>query len=144
MTIDETLFLYLIGLKKMFKEQGIITLGPPPMKWNRDIVSVESKDAFVLDYYRGEVNLKRYSLNKRYRTTINLIRICSQGRHTNPDGTSFKGPHLHLYKEGFEDRIAHPISILGLGDECSVEDALLALLKYINLQPIPSIQTVIT
>ena len=141
MVIDDELFRYLIGLKKEFKDNGTIMIGPPPMKWSRDIQSLETKDIFILDYYRGEVNLKKYSINKRYRTVIPILRICSQGAHTNPDGTKFKGPHLHIYKEGYEDKIAHPISYLGLEDDCSIEDALLALLKYVNIQILPIIQT---
>jgi hypothetical protein len=140
MAIDDALFDYLIKLKKEFKESNNISLGPAPIKWTRDIISTESKDTFLLDFYRGEINLSKYSINKRYRTSICLLRICSQKRHTNPDGTSFSGAHVHIYKSGYEDKIAQPFSILGVKDDCSMDDALTALLKYCNVKNIPTIQ----
>ena len=141
MSIDDAQFNYLMGLHKTFVEDNTIELGPAPIKWTRDIVSTTTKDTFLLDYWRGEINISRYSINKRYRTTISLVRICSHKRHTNPDGTSFAGPHFHVYKDGYSDKIAHPFSTLGLSDDCGIDDALVAMLEYCHVDNIPRIQT---
>lgn len=30
--------------------------------------------------------------------------------HTNPDGTSVPTPHVHLFREGFDDKFAYPLN----------------------------------
>ncbi len=141
MSLDDAQFNYLIKLNKSFKEDTVIVLGPAPINWTRDIISLDTKDTFLLDFYRGALNISKYSINKRYRTAIPLVRICSQKRHTNPDGTVFSGPHFHIYKEGFGDRIAHPFSKLGINDDCPMDEALVAMLHYCNVGKLPNIQT---
>ena len=40
-----------------------------------------------------------------------LLRLEVDGRpHTNPDGTKVECPHLHKYREGYDDKWAEPIA----------------------------------
>ena len=49
-----------------------------------------------------------------HKITRNCICRLDYGRfihsHLNPDGTLVSGPHLHVYREGFDDSIAIPLS----------------------------------
>jgi hypothetical protein len=127
---------HLLRLKKKFQDDAAIDLGPHPIEWSRNIISIESKDAFILDYRRASIELKKYTLNKRYRTAIVLLRYDSIGRHTNPPGTDekkFDGPHVHLFREGYDDKWAFPISVLGLNSDPTIVDVLGKLLDYCNV-----------
>ena len=68
----------------------------------------------MLDFYRGSFELTKYTINKRYRQTITLLRYDNGGRHTNPDGELFEGAHVHLYREGFNEKFAFPVSKIGI------------------------------
>lgn len=122
-------FKYLLEIKKRFKDKDSLDLTMP---WSREVLAEDSKDKFILDYYRGRIKLTKFSYNKRYKTSIILARFCSEGRHTNPppDSTSFNGPHVHVYREGFDDKIAFPISEIGIDDDDM--DKAIVLEKYIN------------
>lgn len=136
MSLSQKEFEHLVGLKKKFQDNAAIELGPHPIEWSRDLVSVESKDAFILDYRRASIELKKYTLNKRYRTSIVLLRYDSVGRHTNPPGTDenkFDGPHVHLFQEGYDDKCAFPTSALGLGPNPTIPEVLNKLLDYCNV-----------
>ena len=42
-----------------------IQLGPAPLQWVRQINSLTSKEIFLLDFYRGSVELSKYTINNR-------------------------------------------------------------------------------
>jgi len=44
------------------------------------------------------------------RTVVVLVRLDVDGApHTNPDGELLSGTHLHLFREGYDDRWAYPV-----------------------------------
>ncbi len=137
MTFTQAEFDYILGLQKSFKEDDEIVLGPPPLKWSREIVSNSTKDFFTLDFYRGSIEIRKYTYNKRFRNAIVLLRYDAMGRHTNPpeaDGVSFDGPHVHIYREGFDDKWAFPVSKIGLNGTDSIDEVLTGLLNYCNIE----------
>ncbi len=138
MSLKQDTFDHLLSLKKVFEDTGIVSLGAA---WSKDIVSLETKDRFILDYKRGKIEIRKYSFNKRVRTSVILVRYCSLKRHTNPDGTTFDGAHFHLYQEGFDDKIAFPVKdTLGIDPNASSrEDVLSAIFKFCNITD-PGIQ----
>jgi hypothetical protein len=139
--ITQKEFEILLAYKKRFKEDEQIDLYLP--EWQREIVSVESTDTFILNYRRGTINFEKYTFNNR-NPVIVLLRFDSLGRHTNPDsdGRSFSGPHVHIYREGFGDKIAFPVSEIGLSEtDLKGEDVLPIFLRYCNVLNLPSIQT---
>lgn len=133
-------FNQLFALQKRFSENDTITLEAEP--WTRDINALTTQDVFKMDYYRGGIDFKKYVFNKRYRNVVVLVRLCSKNRHTNPDGTIFEGAHLHIYREGYDDKIAISIENLGIeeSDLDNKSDALTAFLAYCNIEQ-PQIQT---
>ena len=130
---------YIINLNKKFKENDEIALDS---KWSRDIVAIETRDMFVLDYYLGIIALKKYTYNKRYRKTIVILRFDSSGRHTNPDGKLLNGPHVHMYREKYGDKWAFPISEIGIGhgmiEKANVLQKFLQYCNVVNCPPIKS------
>lgn len=141
MSITQLDFELLIKEEKVFSD--IITpisLGPPPLSWTRELKSIDSNNVFLLDFYRGSFELSRYTFNKRYRQSIILLRYDNGGRHTNPDGVSFDGPHIHLYKEGYGDKFAYPISELNIQNSDAMEQVLNKILHFCNIKRIPSIE----
>lgn len=75
------------------------------------LVSANGDEPFYLDISRGRINLAKGKIQNRARTTIVLARIDFGGPpHRNPDDEEIACPHVHLYREGFGDRWAFPIS----------------------------------
>jgi hypothetical protein len=141
MSLTQTEYEYLIKQDKEFENLiDPIQLGPAPIKWTRQINSLSTNDIFLLDFYRGSFELTRYTFNKRYHQTVILIRYDNAGRHTNPDGQLFDGAHVHLYKEGYDDKFAYPISEIGINESDSIETKLKKILQFCNVKKIPSIE----
>lgn len=141
MKISREEFTYLKTIEKHFLTQDNIKLGPPPLRWEREITAPASKDFFHLNFYRGSVEMRKYVYNKTYRKAIVLGRLCSMGRHTNPDGTAFNGTHFHVYDENFGDKIAYPVSELDLEEDADIVKMLEKFLQFFNVTNVPSIQT---
>lgn len=141
MSISQADFDSLIQEEKMFVDLVTpIKLSPAPMSWTREIKAINSKNLFLFDFYRGSFELSRYTFNKRYRQSIVLMRYDSGGRHTNPDGESFDGPHIHFYREGYNDKFAFPSSDLKIEESDSMEEVLEKLLQFCNVKKRPSIE----
>lgn len=74
------------------------------------LISVDGKESFLLDAGRGRLNLQKRKLQHRARQVIVLARLDYGGApHRNPDGEEVGSTHLHLYREGYEDKWAFPI-----------------------------------
>ncbi len=141
MSLTQAEFDFIIGQPKQFEDKITpIELGPAPISWSRKILSLNSNDVFLLDFYRGSFELSRFTFNKRYRQTIILFRYDQGGRHTNPDGQTFNGPHIHIYREGFGDKFAFPISEIGILDTDTIESIFNKLMRYSNVSRIPSVE----
>jgi len=73
--------------------------------------SEDHRESFLLDIWKsGNIALKgRYQ--NRARHVVILARLDFGGApHRNPDDTEVAAPHLHIYKEGFGDKWAMPLS----------------------------------
>ena len=76
--------------------------------WNLE--SNDGTEKFIIDVWRGKIEIARYTINHRYRKEIVLARVCVNNKpHMNPDREFISEPHLHLYREGFGDRYAIPL-----------------------------------
>lgn len=75
-----------------------------------ELVSLDDRESFLLDVWRGTLRLTKLKFQNRVRTAIVLVRLDVDGApHTNPDGQRLLGTHLHLFKEGYDDRWAYPV-----------------------------------
>jgi hypothetical protein len=141
MAITQLEYDYLISQDKEFDDlMNPIALGPPPIQWTRKINSLINTDTFLLDFYRGSIELIKYTYNKRYRQTIILLRYDNAGRHTNPDGQEFNGPHVHLYCEGYNDKFAFSVTQISINASDKLETVLRKILYFCNVKRIPIIE----
>jgi hypothetical protein len=141
MSITQSEYDFLMGQKKVFDDSSLpIEFGPAPIHWTRQVNSLSSKDIFLIDFRRGSIEISKYTVNKRYRQTIIMLRYDNGGRHTNPDGTKFEGAHVHLYKEGFDDKFAYPISTVGIEETDSIETVFTKIMYFCNISKFPTIE----
>jgi hypothetical protein len=75
-----------------------------------DLAAVDDREKFLLDVWRGTLRLTKLKFQNRVRTVAVLVRLDIDGApHTNPDGQRLSGTHMHLFKEGYDDRWAYPV-----------------------------------
>ena len=141
MGITQTEFDFLMSQDKAFDDIiSPVQLGPAPIQWTRQLNSISTKEVFLLDFYRGSFEISKYTVNKRYRQTVILLRYDNGGRHTNPDGVLFEGPHVHLYRDGYNDKFAFPVSEIGVTSSDSMETVFKKILHFCNVKKFPTIE----
>lgn len=141
MAIAQVEYDFLMRQDKIFDDLvSSIQLGPAPIQWSRQINSLANKEVFLLDFYRGSFELSRYTVNKRYRQTVIMLRYDNGGRHTNPDGVLFQGKHVHLYREGYNDKFAFPVSEIGITDIDQMETVFNKIMQFCNIKRFPTIE----
>lgn len=84
--------------------------------------------SFLLDISRKNFSLKKCTFQHRVYTSIILARLDLGSRHRNPDNAEIEGPHLHVYREGFGDKWAYPLS----KEFTNPEDVFLTLEQFMN------------
>lgn len=124
------------------------------MNYNRMLQSVDRRERFLPAVERGQRKRIRLKYQTRARKVIVLARLDLNGpAHQNPpDDSTYRpnerlsGPHMHLYRENFEDRIAYELSdvprliIRDLGSSVScLED----FLRFSGMSRWPAIQMTI-
>lgn len=95
----------LISMKKIFENKNQIILNESFDKCFH-LISENKQEHFLLDVKQGRIDLKKIRYQNRFGEVIPLIRFESKGIHENPDGTIIKGPHIHIYREGYGDKFA--------------------------------------
>jgi len=141
MTLTQAEYDFIMSQDKFFDDPvSTIHLGPAPIQWVRQINSAFKTEIYLLDFYRGSFELTKYTINKRYKQTIILLRYDSDGRHTNPDGEKFEGAHIHLYKEGYNDKYAFSVSKIGLVETDGMEVVFNKIMHFCNIKKIPYIE----
>lgn len=64
MSITQTDFETIIKEEKIFSDLiNPLQLNPAPLQWTREIEGVNSKNKYLLDFYRGSFELTRYTYN---------------------------------------------------------------------------------
>lgn len=99
-----------------------------------DAKSKDGKEKFTFDIYRGKIDLRKTTFQNRYRKVYKLLRldiVSEKNFHINPDGTYIYGPHLHIYKEGYDVSWAEPF-ILNKNN-ADIYDYLFSFFKYCNV-----------
>lgn len=100
----------LLALEKRAVSNDVVHYPGPGQRVNVPLASLDGREEFLLDIYRGRVDLAKGTYQNRARQVIILARLDFGGApHTNPDGERIGAPHLHLYREGFGDKWAYPL-----------------------------------
>lgn len=100
----------LLELEKWLSEPQTVHLKPGTNNVY-DLDSSDSTEKFILDIWRGSIRLKA-RFQTRARKSIVLVRLDLNGSpHTNPDGKRIECPHIHIYREGYDDKWAYPLDL---------------------------------
>jgi hypothetical protein len=100
---------HFIALTKRFVRPPASISIPPGVDDTYELAAAD-EERFLLDVWRGTLRLTKLKFQNRVRAIVVLVRLDVDGApHTNPDGQIIPGTHLHLFREGFEDKWAYPI-----------------------------------
>jgi Family of unknown function (DUF6978) len=100
----------LLRMPKKRKKADTVRWPDPGNKVAVDLLSLDEREAFVLDVGRSYIKLANLKLQTRARVTVILVRLeIDEPPHRNPDDTELPCPHIHLYREGYQDKWAHPV-----------------------------------
>ena len=108
------------------------------------LVSVDGRESFLLDLRRGRINLAKNMYQNRARQVFVLARLDVGGApHRNPDGVMIPCPHLHLYREGYNDRWAIPVPSNQFSSPDDDAQTLRDFMNYCNVTLPPAMQLVL-
>jgi hypothetical protein len=100
----------LMEMTKRFVRPPAAIAIPPGADETYELAGPNDREKFLLDVWRGTLRLSKLKLQERARTIVVLVRLDVDGApHTNPDGQRLSGTHVHLFKEGYDDRWAYPV-----------------------------------
>lgn len=103
--------------------------------------SVDSRESFYLDLYRGRISLSKNTFQSRARRAVILTRLDIAGPpHRNPDDVEVPAPHLHVYVEGYGDKWAIPAPGDHFSDLNDTEQTLREFMQFINVTDPPDIR----
>jgi len=114
----------LLRMSKRFADPVYALAMPPGHDESHELVGNDSGDErFLLDT-RGCRRTMKLKFQTRSRKVFILARLDIEGGpHTNPDGQRLGGTHLHLYREGFDDKWAAPLDPVLFPDTSSIATA---------------------
>ena len=105
-----------------------------------EATSDRANEKFQLDVQRKTLNVKKCTYQTRYNKLTNLLRIDIEGpAHSNPDGTEIPCPHIHIYKEGYDDKWAYPLSSKMMTDPNDLIRILIDFLEYNHITNVPNV-----
>ncbi len=72
--------------------------------------SIDGREEFHLDVATSSIKLSKFMLQNRARTVAILVRLEIDGApHRNPDDVEIPCPHIHVFREGYNDKWAYPV-----------------------------------
>lgn len=125
---------------KTFLRPAAIALLPGTDE-THELVGDDARERFLLDLWRGTIRVSKLKFQNRARKVIVLVRLDIDGApHTNPDGQRLGGTHLHLYREGYEDRWAFPLDSSQFSKPGDLRQAFDDLCRFCNIRDVPQFQ----
>jgi hypothetical protein len=133
----------LIAMRKRFFKLRTISL-PPGVDETHELIGDDKRERFLLDLWRGTMRLSKYRMQTRGRIIIVLVRLDIKGApHTNPDGQILDGTHLHIYREGFDDKWAYPVNPEVFHDIDNAGTVFEDFCRFCHVEEIPPYQEVL-
>lgn len=121
--------------KRFVSHPGMLTLDPGADR-HYPLVDAD-REEFLLDLWRGTIRLSKIRLQTRARIVYPLARLDIDGApHTNPDGQRLGGTHIHLYREGFDDRWAYAPSRAAFPRLGDLAGSLLDFCRLCNIESV--------
>lgn len=142
--IDQKLADYFIKLKKVKVENLIYDLALPKLQIPL-MGHSQPQEEFILDINKNTIRLEKYTIQNRVRKSIGLVRVdFGAGGHTNPDKSIIYGPHIHVYKEGYDLKWAFPLPYVGsfgsFVDQGNLLNNLEQVYAFCNIAEPPQVQ----
>jgi len=107
---------------------------------NIPLLSEDKRNNFMLDLWRGRLELNKITYQNRVHQMIILVRLDLTGTlHKNPDDEVIIGPHIHLYQEGYADKWAYPVSPDSFSNLTDQWQTLKDFMTYCNIVKEPNI-----
>ena len=104
------------------------------------LTSEDKREEFLLDIYRGRIDLLKGTYQNRARQVVVLVRVDFGGApHRNPDGVEISSPHMHLYREGFGDKWAVPLPLDKFPNVADLWQLLDDFMRFCNVVDRPDI-----
>ena len=100
--------------------------------------STNLKEKFMLDVNSSRLSLIKITYQNRTRDTLILCRLDSGTPHRNPDGEEIGSPHLHIYRENFDDKWAFPLPKENFKDINNRWQTLIDFMNYCNIVEYPN------
>lgn len=101
---------YLARVAKEIVSAKIILVPPAGGTQAWEAQDHRRRNKFHLHMRRGRRVAMKVTAQERYWSNEILLRLDVNGpAHTNPDGTIVPTPHLHIYREGYDDKWAFPV-----------------------------------
>lgn len=143
---------HLLHLPKVFLDQSPIEFTlTEPMDQERLLRSTDRREEFVLTLERGNRKRLRLKYQTRARDVIVLARLELNGpRHRNPPESPYKagqwisGTHIHIYREGLDDRVAYELEDAPEWSDNQTADGIAVLERFLRFCAVtawPPIQT---
>ena len=130
----------LIAMRKVFFNPDTLSL-PPGTDQTHELIGDDRRERFFLDLWRGTIRLSKVKYQTRGRKAFVLVRLDIDGSpHTNPDEQKIGGTHLHVYREGYEDRWAFPLNPSEFRDSTNMMQVFVDFCRYCHIQDIPPFQ----
>lgn len=132
----------LILMEKQFSDTTQLILGEFPIKITRELLSLDAREIFQFDINKNFIKLSKVTLQNRSRIVYILARVDFGGSpHQNPDGERISCPHIHIYREGYNDKWAYPLSsISSFRDSTDLIENLEDFSDYCHIVELPPIQ----
>ena len=131
----------LIALEKRQTPGGPWSYPTLGARLNIPLSSLDGREEFFLDLYRGRIALTKQSIQNRTRRTVILVRLCVLGPvHRNPDDEAVSTPHLHLFREGFADKWAYAVPDHAFEDTNNLRQTVQDFMDYCRVVDPPLIQ----
>ena len=132
----------LMMMEKIFVDNSQLNLGEMAIDIRRELSSIDNKEIFHIDIWRCGYNLSRIKFQNRSRIVNHLLRVDLAGPpHHNPDNTIIQCPHIHIYREGYDDKWAWPLSeIVLFRDISNIVSSLEDFARFCHIINIPQIQ----
>lgn len=130
--------------KHFVRPPGSVSI-PPGADDTYELADSTDREKFLLDVWRGTLRLTKLKFQNRAQAVVILARLDVDGApHTNPDGQRLSGTHLHLFKEGYEDRWAYPIDPQAFTLLSDAGKTFQDFCAYCRIEAPPPVQGVIT
>ncbi len=132
----------LIQMEKKFSDTTQLILGEFPIKISRELSSLDAREIFHFDITKNMIKLSKVTIQNRSRIVYILARVDFGGSpHQNPDGELIFCPHIHIYREGYNDKWAYPLAdISGFRDSTDFIENIEDFSDYCHIIELPPIQ----